>query len=56
MHASLERTGVDVDVVSSSDKVVLRSTMTARHTGTWTSALDEVPATDRTITSAWSTS
>jgi hypothetical protein len=51
MHASLERTGVHVvDVVASPDKVVVAFDMTARHIGTWRSALGEVPATNRTAT------
>jgi predicted ester cyclase len=51
LHRALERTGVEVlDVVAQDDKLVIAFTMTARHVGTWTSALGEVAATGRTVT------
>src|SRR3954454_16125432 len=50
-HRALERTGVEVlDVVARDDKVVVAFEMTARHIGTWPSALGGVPATGRTVT------
>jgi predicted ester cyclase len=50
-HAALERTAVEVlDVVESPGKVVIAFEMTARHIGTWHSALGDVPATGRIIT------
>ncbi len=51
MHASLERTDARVvDVVSSPGKVVVAFDMTARHIGTWRSALGDVSPTNRTVT------
>ncbi|WP_250005142.1 ester cyclase [Actinoplanes sp. M2I2] len=50
-HRALERTGVEVlEVVARDDKVVVAFAMTARHIGTWASALGEVPPTGRTVT------
>lgn len=49
-HAALERTGVQVlDVLEWEAKVVIAFEMTARHIGTWHSALGDVPATGRTV-------
>jgi predicted ester cyclase len=51
LHRALERTGIEVlDVVAQNDKVVVAFAMTARHVGTWSSALGEVAPTGRTVT------
>lgn len=51
LHAALERTAVRVlDVVTAPDRVVVAFEMTARHVGTWRSALGDVPPTGRTVT------
>nr|WP_250032901.1 ester cyclase [Actinoplanes maris] len=50
-HRALERTGVEVlEVVAQDNKVVVAFAMTARHIGTWPSALGGVPASGRTVT------
>lgn len=50
-HAALERIGVHVlDVVDAPDRVVVAFEMTARHIGTWRSALGDVAATGLTVT------
>jgi predicted ester cyclase len=50
-HAALERTGVEVlEIVAQGDRVVVAFAMSARHIGTWPSALGGVPATGRTVT------
>jgi hypothetical protein len=51
MHKALERTGVRLlDVVEAPGKVVIAFEMTARHIGTWHSALGDVPATNKVLT------
>jgi predicted ester cyclase len=50
LHAALERTGVRVlDLVEAPGKLVIAFEMTARHVGTWHSALGDVAATGRTV-------
>jgi predicted ester cyclase len=51
MHASLERDSVHVlDVVAATGKVVVVFEMTARHIGTWRSALGDIAATSMNVT------
>jgi predicted ester cyclase len=50
-HLALERTGVEVlEVVTQDNKLVVAFTMTARHIGSWPSALGGVPPTGCTVT------
>jgi hypothetical protein len=50
-HEALQRSGVTLlEVVEAPGKLVVAFEMTARHIGTWHSALGDVPATNRMLT------